>query len=112
LGHGHIFGVGTEPGPVVAEHPVADLKERDTTADRLDCSCELVPEDGHPWSEKPGEESINEGLGRPQAAVGPVHRRGVNLDEHLVVLGRRLVYFGDPNHVRRTVSGVNCCLHW
>jgi hypothetical protein len=35
--------------------------------------------------------SIDEGLGRPQAAVRPVHRCGANLDQHLVVLGRRLV---------------------
>jgi hypothetical protein len=101
----------TEPVPAEAEHPLADLEGRDATADRLDLSRELVPEDRHPWPEKPVEEAIDEGLGRPHAAVGPVHRGRVNLDEHLVVLGRRLVHLCDPNHVRRTVSGVHCCLH-
>src|SRR5215207_3782065 len=111
LRHRHVFSVRAEPGPVVAEHPVADLKGGDATADRLDFSGEFIPEDGHPWSCEPGEEPIDEGLGRPQGAVCPVHRRGMDLDQHLVVLGRRLLDLGDPNHVRRTVAGVDGCLH-
>jgi len=42
------------------------------------------------WPDGPGEESREEGFARPEAAIRPVHSRRVNLDEQLVVLGRRL----------------------
>jgi hypothetical protein len=58
----------TEPAPVlksaVSEYPVTDREGRDATADRLDVSRKLIPEDRHPWSEKPGEEPHDEGLAR------------------------------------------------
>jgi hypothetical protein len=55
FGHRQVLGMGAEPGPVVAEHPIADLEGRDAAADRLDLSGKFIPEDGHPWSCEPGE---------------------------------------------------------
>ena len=92
FGNRHVFGMSTERAFVVPEHPVADLEGRDAGADRLDYSCELIPEDRHPWSDESAEQSHDEGLGSPEAAVRPIHRRRVNLDEHLVVSGRRLFH--------------------
>jgi hypothetical protein len=66
------------------EHSVADLEGRDVTADSLDSSRKLVPNDRPPWPDEPGEESREEGFTRPEAAIRPVHSRCVNLDEQLV----------------------------
>lgn len=59
---------------------------------------------------EPGEEPENEGLGRPVAAVRPIHRRRVNHDEHLVLVWFRLAHFRDPNDVGCAVTRVNRCL--
>jgi len=82
----------TERALGVSEYPVADLEGRDATADRLHFSRKLIPEDGHPWPDEPRQESHDEGLGRPVMAVRLIHGCRVNLDEQLVVLGRRLVH--------------------
>jgi hypothetical protein len=82
-----VLAAASSRGPVEPEHPVTDLKGRDAPADRLDVPGELVPEGGHPRSAKPGEEPPDKRLGRPQAAVGPIRRGCVDLDQDLVVLG-------------------------
>ena len=77
--------MGTERALVVAEHLVADRERRDATADRLDHPANSLPRTVARGLVKPGEQSHEEGLGGPARAVGPIHRRGVNLDEYLVV---------------------------
>jgi hypothetical protein len=59
--------MGTEPAPAEPEHPVADLEGGDPTADPLDDSRKLTPENRHPWSEQPGEEPIDKGLAARKA---------------------------------------------
>jgi hypothetical protein len=115
FGHRQVLGMGTEPAPVlqsaVAEHPVADRQGRDATADRLDLAGKLIAQDRHLRPDQPGEQPHDEGLARPEAGVRPVHRGRMNLDQHLVAGGRRLVHLGDPHHLRRTVAGVYGCPH-
>ena len=41
--------MSTEGALVVSEHLVADLESRDATADHLDHSRKLIPEDGRSW---------------------------------------------------------------
>ena len=88
LGDRQVLGVSTEPALAESEHLVADREGRDAAADRLDHSRELIPEDRRPWPDEPAEEPNEEGLARPEAAVRPIHRRRVDLDEHLVVPDR------------------------
>jgi hypothetical protein len=38
-----------------SEYSVTDLEGSDTTADRLDDSGKLIPEDRHLWPDQPGE---------------------------------------------------------
>ena len=54
---------------------------------------------------------MKKGFAAPARAVRPIHRRGMNLDEHLPVPDRRFLHFNDPNHVRRAVSGLDRSLH-
>ena len=96
-----------EPPFVESENLVADLERRDAFADRLDHSRELAPENRCLWSEKSAEESNEERLGGPEAAVRPIHRGHMNLDEHRVVRCRRLVNLCDSNHFRRAIPGVD-----
>jgi hypothetical protein len=103
--------MSTERALGVPEHPVADLEGRDVTANGLDLSRELVPRTVTLGLMSPLNNLRMKGLAAPVTAVRPIHCRRVNLDEHLVVPGRRLVHVRDPNHVRRAVSGVDCRLH-
>ncbi len=83
----------------VPEHPLPYLEGRDAAADRLDLSGELGPEEPPFWlqPDQAGEKPQDEGLRRPVAAVGPIHRCCIDLDEHLVLARFRLVHFHDPN---------------
>jgi hypothetical protein len=103
--------MSTERALIVSEHLIADLERTDAAADRLDHSRKLSSQDRRVWPDKPGEESHEEGLGRPVGAVRPVHRRRVNLDEQLVVPGSRLLHFGDQDHFGRAVPPLDRCLH-
>jgi hypothetical protein len=103
--------MGAERQPLEPEHPLADPKGRDVTAHRLHGPGELSPQDRHPWPGQPGEGPNEEGPARPEPAVGAVHRGCMHLDQDLVALGGWPVHLGDPDHVRRTVAGADCCLH-
>ena len=82
-----------------AEHPVADREGGDLSADRLHGSGELGPQDRHPWPGSPVRARTKKGLPARNPQGGAVHRRRVDLDQHLVVLGVQLVHLGDPDHV-------------
>jgi hypothetical protein len=101
LGDRHVLGVSTERALVVPEHSVAGLERRDATADRLDYSRKLSPEDLRSGPCESGEESHEEGPDSPVGAVCPIHRRRANLDEHLVVPGSRLL----TSEIRATSGG-------
>src|SRR5215212_9661414 len=103
--------MSTERALVVSEHLLANRERCDATADGLDHSGVLAPQDSRPWPDEPGEQSHEEGLGSPARAVRPIHRRGMNLDQYLVVRDGRLLHLSDPNHLRRAVSGMDRRLH-
>jgi hypothetical protein len=56
----------TEPAPVsksaVSEHPVTDLERRDATADHLDFSGELTPENRHLGLLSPVKSLVKKGV--------------------------------------------------
>jgi hypothetical protein len=112
LGDGQVLGMGAERQPFEAEYPLADPGRGDAPASCLHGSGELGPQDRHPWPGQPGEGPNEEGLARPEPAVGAVHRGRMHLYQDLVVLGGRLVDLGDPDDVRRTVAGVDRCPSW
>src|SRR3990172_6473040 len=85
-----------------ATHLVCGLEEVDAV---------LFAEDRHLRLEEPAEETDDPRLGRPEAAVRPVHRRRVNLNEHLVGPGRRRLDVRDPDHLRRAVPHSHGGLH-
>ena len=103
--------MSTERALVVSEHVLADRERRDATADGLDHPGILAPQDSRSRPDEPGEQSHEEGLSRPARAVRPIHRRGTNLDEHLVVPDGRLLHLSDPNHLRWAVPGIDRRLH-
>lgn len=109
--HRHVLGVRAEPELAEAEHAIADLEGCDSSADRLDLSGELGPQDGRLRPEEPAEEADDPWFGRSEAAVGAIDGRCVNADEHLVVPERGLVDLHDLDHVRRTVSRAHGGLH-
>jgi hypothetical protein len=103
--------MGPERSPAEPEHPVADREGGDPAADRLHLAGELGPEDRHPRPPQPDEEPVEERLGRPHPAVGPVHRDRMDPDQHVVVLDGRLLHLNDPDDLRRTVPIANRCPH-
>jgi hypothetical protein len=111
LANGQVLRVGTAGGVVVPEHPVTDGEGRHGRADGCDLSSELIAQDRHPWPHQPGEDPDEERLGPPDAAVGAVHRRRVDIDEHLVVRCRRRRHIHHAHHVRRAVPSVHRGLH-
>ena len=108
--NGHVFGMTTECTVVVSEHSVADL-EGCHGAPTSSTSGELIAEDCQPWPDNASKESHDKWLCSPETTICPIHRGRMNLDEHLVVSDRRLFHVGDPNHIRRAVPRVDCCLH-
>ena len=50
-------------------------------------------------------------LGSPEAAIGAVYRRCVDLDQHLVVFGRWRRNLHYAHHVRRAIPSVHRGLH-
>src|SRR6266849_9517164 len=83
-----------EPEPSGAEDPVADRELSDGGADVVDLSCKFGAEDSVPRPAEAGDQSAHEGDGQPAPAVGftssgvePIHRRGVDPDEDLVLRG-------------------------
>jgi hypothetical protein len=96
----------------VAEHPVADLERGDAAAGAHDLVGELISQNlgirpgqaGHQRPHDPGPAG-------PVVAVGAVYRRRVHLDQQLAVPGSGFVHLRDPDHLRRPIPGVHCCLH-
>jgi hypothetical protein len=86
--------MGTEPAPVaksaVSEHPVADLERRDATADRLDLSANSLPSTVTFGLISPVKSLVKRACppGSRSRSDSPSWREP---DQHLVVLGRRLL---------------------
>src|SRR5712692_9101409 len=83
----------TEPEAGVAEDVIAGGELADGGADRFDLSGKLGAEDRLPWPAYAGDKPAEKRDGRPAFSVGfarvdvqPVDRRGMHLDEDLVVL--------------------------
>jgi hypothetical protein len=110
-GTGHELGMAAESALAVAEDAVTALECRDGAADCIDPSGELGSHDRYSWPSEPREEPRDEGLGRPIAAVGPVHRGRMDPDQHLVPPRDRLFCLPDPNDVGWAVPCVNRCPH-
>ena len=91
------------------EHSVADLEGYYSAANFFDDSGKLLPK-LPPVAAEASKESHDEWLCSPETTICPIHRRRVNLDEHLVVFDRRL----STSEIRTTSGGpylVDCCLH-
>ena len=89
LGHRQVLGVSTERALDVPEHPVADGEPSDRTSDLLDLAGELVPEDRRLGLSEAAEQPDDDRLAGAVAAVGAVHRRCMDLDQHVVVTDLR-----------------------
>jgi len=93
-----------------AEHLVTDPKLGHGHADLLDDARELRAGDRPPRAANAGEDT-----GEPVFDAAHPHRvaagdgRGVDLDEHLVVLRDGPLDFGDAQHLRRSVPIVDDC---
>ena len=107
LRDGQVLGMRAERSLAVPEHPLADGERRDVPANRLDHSGVLVPENRRARPAEPGEQPHEEGLGGPARTVGPVHRRGPDLDTaHRGVRGSASPpQRSEPPRVGRTPSG-------
>ncbi len=90
-----------------AEDVVADLELGDGGADGLDLAGELDAEDPVLRPAKAGEEAGEERLRAAPAAVRPVDRGGVDLDEDLVVFRDRPLDLFEPQYLRRPVPVVD-----
>src|SRR5579862_5885046 len=108
-----VFGMRAERAFEIAENTVAHRERGDAAADCLDCSRELSPKDptARLWPPEPGEEPQDERPGRAVAAVRPIDRRRLDLDQQLVLACFRRLHIRDPNNVRRAVPGADRCLH-
>ena len=107
-----VLGMSPEGAFDVAEDPVAGREGGHAAPDCLDLSGELGPEDGSLRRPRQARPEAQDELPRAAVgAVGPIDRRGVHLDQQLVVAGRGLVDFGDVHHVRRTVCVEDRCSH-
>src|SRR5918996_3789450 len=80
-----------------------------TAAQLLHLAGQLAAEDLPLRSEQTGGEAGEEILGAAKSAVGPADRRGVDLDEDLVVLGYWLLDLIESQSVRRPVPLVDNC---
>ena len=99
LADAQVLGVRPEPVGVHAEDLVADRELSHGRPDSDHDPGELASEDGPPGSPEPGEEPDEPRPRRPEAAVGPVHGRGVHLHEHLVVGRDRPLDVDDTQHL-------------
>jgi hypothetical protein len=108
---GQVLRVGPADSVVVPEHSITDGRGRDARADGLDLSGELVAEDRHPRAHEPCEDPGKERLSSPEAAVCAVHRRRVDLDEHLVVPRCGGGHVHHAHYVGRAVPSVYRGLH-
>ena len=111
LPHAQVLGVRSEPVSVDAEDLVADGKLRHSRPGFDDDSRELAAEDRPLRPSQPCEGPDEPGRPRAEAAVGPVHRGGVHLHEHLVVGRDRPLHIEDPQDVGSAVLGVDHCAH-
>ena len=103
------LGVGA--AAVAAEDGVADLELGDRLADSLDHAGELHAQDLVPRPAEAGEELRDPWLPAAQASVGPVDRRGVDLDEDLVVRGHWPLDLREVEDLGWTVVVVQDRLH-
>ena len=90
-----------------AEDLVAGLERRDGRAHGLDHACELAAEDRPLRPQEAGEDAGEERVRGAPAAVRPVHGRGADPDQDLVLVRHGLLDVGEPEHVRRSVPVVD-----
>ena len=93
-----VLRVGAASDP---EYLVADLELGDGCTDRLDLACELHASDPPLRAEQSREDAAKNGSAAAEAAVGARDRRGVHLDEDLVLLGTGR----GTSSIRRTSGG-------
>ena len=94
-----------------AEDVVTDGELADGCADCFDLSRQLGAEDPLLRSAEAKEEANEEWLSCTNAAVRPGDRRGVDLDEDLVLLGDGPLDVFESQDVRRPVPVVDNCSH-
>ena len=103
--HGHVLRVRAA---LDAEHLVADPELRHGRTDLLDTARELRAGGRPPRTANAGEETGEPVLDAAHAhGVAAGDRRGVDPDEHLVVLRNGPVDVGDAQHLRRSVPVVD-----
>src|SRR2546423_13720436 len=96
----------------VAEGTVSGFEPRDVRADGLDDAGDIQPQPGTSGPADAEEEPRKLPAWIEAVEVGPVHRRGVNADEHLALFRARAVDLADFDHARRSVSVAGGGLHW
>ena len=94
-----------------AEDMVADLELDHGGAHCRDLARELHAQDPMVRSAEAGEEAARVEFGASEAAVGPVDRRGVDPDEHLVVLRHRPSDLFHSEDLRRPITVVDNGTH-
>jgi hypothetical protein len=116
--HAEELRVCPEPEPTCAEDMVTDRELIDGCANGFDLSCQLGAEDPLLRSADAGDEAADEhdeqaapSVGFTSRAVRPGDRRGVDLDEDLVLFGDRPFDFCDAQHVRRPIPVIDNCSH-
>ena len=95
----------------VRPHIIPNTERRHVSTDGLHAAGDIETDADAPGPAQPGGDS---GSGRPPSQIVEVCRvdgGGVNLDQHLVVPGHRLVDFPQLEHVRRAVLVANDRLH-
>ncbi len=94
-----------------AEDLVTDLELRDGGTDCFDLAGQLHAEDPLLRSTKADEGTDEERLRAAPAAVGLSDRRGVDLDEYLVLIGNGALDVFESLDIRRPVPVVDDCSH-
>jgi hypothetical protein len=86
---------------------VTHLELGDGRADCLDLPRQLRAGDLPLGPQQAGDKAADEVLGAALRRIGPVDRRGVDLDEDFVVLGDRPLDLFQPQNLRRPVPVVD-----
>jgi hypothetical protein len=107
--HDYVLGVRAA---LDAEHVVADSKLGHVRPDLLDAAGELHAEDRLSWTPNAGEHADEPVVGEAHAhGVAAGDRRGVDLDEYLVVLRMGSLDFRDAQDFWRSVPILDDCSH-
>ena len=110
LPHADELGVRPEAEPTTAEDLVTDRELADRCADGFDLSRKFGAEDPLLRPAEAKDQAAHKGEGEAATSVGftcravqPIDRRGVDLDEDLILFGYRPLDVFEPQNVRRPV---------